>query len=419
VSVIFMLFSGVAWAQIIGEICGIAAQGDPVELEYYQKSDDMNRLMGQMKLEPQSLRVAVRELILRSKNSMSEQARRNVLKSLSGNLAGEVACEGPRFIKGRMFSMIHAPCSASATALAAIVTGLKSLTVPPVEALVASKNRLYILRSGTVCLNAASGDGGRRIMLPHWPTLTIVMKSSKNTTWNNDLLIRNPVLRENVTARTLVYVDADYIDKDTLTSILDDFPEVRGRFQLHYPPPPPSLIYISTQQDKKCVRINTIFATMRCGLLYVAKSGGFYPSGYPCEPFFLRRGDPVPARKTYGSEFSVGDLVRVKEGKQAGKEGAILRVNADGCMKIHVSIEDITKSYLPSELELVPNKTVLGSLEEESHGRRQHEENLQAGSAGVQTGELATKKDMEARFQKLEIKLDAVLARLPVPVLET
>jgi hypothetical protein len=111
--------------------------------------------------------------------------------------------------------------------------------------------------------------------------------------------------------------------------------------------------------------------------------------------------------------------VRVKEGKQAGKEGAILRVNADGCMKIHVSIEDITKSYLPSELELVPNKTVLGSLEEESHGRRQHEEKLQAGSAGVQTGELATKKDMEARFQKLEIKLDAVLARLPVPVLET
>jgi hypothetical protein len=36
-----MLFSGVAWAQIIGEICGIAAQGDAVELEYYHKSDDM------------------------------------------------------------------------------------------------------------------------------------------------------------------------------------------------------------------------------------------------------------------------------------------------------------------------------------------------------------------------------------------
>jgi potassium voltage-gated channel Eag-related subfamily H protein 7 len=36
VCVVFMLFAGVAWAHIIGEICGIAAAGDPVESEYHQ-----------------------------------------------------------------------------------------------------------------------------------------------------------------------------------------------------------------------------------------------------------------------------------------------------------------------------------------------------------------------------------------------
>jgi hypothetical protein len=50
--ILFMLFSGVAWAQIIGQICGIAAQGDPVEQAYYQNSDDINRLMDELKLIP-------------------------------------------------------------------------------------------------------------------------------------------------------------------------------------------------------------------------------------------------------------------------------------------------------------------------------------------------------------------------------
>jgi len=85
--------------------------------------------MAQMKLEPQSLRVAVRELILRSKASMAEQARRNVLKTLTGSLAGEVACVGPVFIKNRMVRTLHYPCPVSNACLAGIITNMCSITV--------------------------------------------------------------------------------------------------------------------------------------------------------------------------------------------------------------------------------------------------------------------------------------------------
>ena len=105
-----------------------------METEYYQKSDDMNRQMAQMKLEPQSLRVAVRELILRSKASMAEQARRNVLKTLTGSLAGEVACVGPAFIKNRMVRTLHTPCPVSNACLAGIITSMSSLTVSGLSA---------------------------------------------------------------------------------------------------------------------------------------------------------------------------------------------------------------------------------------------------------------------------------------------
>ena len=100
-----------------------------METEYYQKSDDMNRQMAQMKLEPPSLRVAVRELILRSKASMAEQARRNVFKTLTGSLAGEVACVGPVFIKNRMVRTLHNPCPVSNACLAGIITSMCSITV--------------------------------------------------------------------------------------------------------------------------------------------------------------------------------------------------------------------------------------------------------------------------------------------------
>jgi hypothetical protein len=40
-----VLISGVLWANIIGQICGIAAAGDPVLNEFHAVNDDLNRFM--------------------------------------------------------------------------------------------------------------------------------------------------------------------------------------------------------------------------------------------------------------------------------------------------------------------------------------------------------------------------------------
>jgi len=275
VCVIFMLFAGVSWAQIIGDICSIAAQGDPVDTEYYQKSDDMNRLMSQMKLEPQSLRIAVRELILRSKNSMAEQSRREVLKSLTGSLAGEVSAEGPRFLRELMFQTLHVPCRLSNACIAAILTSMRSVTVPPIESL-PGKDRMYVLRKGTVCLNAERGDGHRRLLLPHWAVLKIIMKSSQNTTWNADMFAVNPALRSYTTARTLSYVDADYIEKHVLLEVMEQ----------------------ASLEDKRAFRINTLFCVLKTGMIYCSTSCNSFPSGAPvCQP----DGTPICQARTLGN----------------------------------------------------------------------------------------------------------------------
>ena len=45
VIVVLVLTSGVLWAAIIGQICGIAAAGDPVLNEFHAVADDLNRFM--------------------------------------------------------------------------------------------------------------------------------------------------------------------------------------------------------------------------------------------------------------------------------------------------------------------------------------------------------------------------------------
>jgi hypothetical protein len=189
---------------------------------------------------------------------MAEQSRREVLKSLTGSLAGEVSAEGPRFLRELMFQTLHVPCRLSNACIAAILTNMKSVTVPPIEGL-PGKYRMYVLRKGTVCLNAERGDGHLRLMLPHWAVLKIVMKSSQNTTWNADMFAVNPALRSYTTARTLSYVDADYIEKHVLLEVMEQ----------------------AALEDKRAFRINNLFCVMKCGMIYCSTSGNSFPTGTP------------------------------------------------------------------------------------------------------------------------------------------
>jgi hypothetical protein len=252
----FMLFAGVSWAQIIGQICGIAAQGDPIEITYHRKLDDMNRLMRNLNLDT-TLCQAVREFVSRSRSSMRALQRRDVLRTLTGSLAGEVACEGPKFISQKMIRWLNRPAGGLSSGLhAKIVTSMDSETTAPIEC-IPPTNRLCVLRNGTVCLNAEPPNREvGRFYMKCAPILSIIMANSKNTTWNTDAMLHYSQLRDNTTARTLSYVDVDSLSIDTLHEILALFPE-----------------------DQAIFRRNVGWLAMFKGMMYLIASGGILPSG--------------------------------------------------------------------------------------------------------------------------------------------
>ena len=87
-------------------------------------------------------------------------------------------------------------------------------------------------------------------------TIVLCRLLYRNTTWNGDLFVTEECLRAKITARTLTYVDADYIEKETLGEVLERFPP-----------------------DKQALRMNTLWQAVSTGLLYVSYTGGTFPNG--------------------------------------------------------------------------------------------------------------------------------------------
>jgi hypothetical protein len=121
---------------------------------------------------------------------MCEEQRRGVLKTLTGTLAGDVAFGGgPSFLNQNMVGWLMKPVMIGPGKIhAAIVVNLKSKCYPPIECL-PPNNKMSILRSGTVCLNAmVEPTDPARLQLYDFPLLRILVKGAKDTTWNKDFV---------------------------------------------------------------------------------------------------------------------------------------------------------------------------------------------------------------------------------------
>lgn len=189
-SVVLMLLSGVAWAYIIGEICSIATNGNPVSVAYYASTDNMNRFMEEKRI-PKELRQRVRMFLMQSKVTLRQRNQNEIMAQLSPNLAGEMICRGQRWVKDRMvFWCRHA----SGEFLARLIVGMGCNTYPPKD-IIPPKDRMYVLQKGT-CF-----------------TESLIQISSKNTVWNQDFVLHNPLLRKGITARTITYVQVDFMDR--------------------------------------------------------------------------------------------------------------------------------------------------------------------------------------------------------------
>jgi len=200
------LLSGVAWANIIGQICGLAAAGDPVQHIFHQTNDDINRLMRDTNIQPH-MRQHVRLYLRHSKNAMRERARKDILKNLSPELSGQMAIMGQRWIKERMCFWVK---TCSPAFLALLITRMSCLAYAPKE-IIAANECMYILKKGT-CM-----------------TTRLMMKSSINTCWNIDFVLTHPAyrkIRQMVAGRTLTFVQVDVLSLETFEDLMScGFPE--------------------------------------------------------------------------------------------------------------------------------------------------------------------------------------------------
>jgi len=202
------LLAGIAWANIIGQICGIAASGDPVQMEFYQTNDDMNRLMRETNIDT-PMRHHIRNFLRHSKSAMRERARKSILTNLSPELCGQMAIQGQRWVKEEM---VFWTSVCSPAFLSILITKMGCSAFAPKE-IIPSNDSMYILKKGTVI------------------TTRVMMKSSPQTCWNVDVVLTSPGIKASgvcqmCAARTLTFVEVDVMSEDTFQWVMSEgFPE--------------------------------------------------------------------------------------------------------------------------------------------------------------------------------------------------
>jgi len=193
-----MFLSGFAWAIIIGELCGIFANGNEVMIDFHKNNDDMNLYMQQEML-PTKVRLQVREYLKRARDAKQVQASKAIIGNLNLKLAGQMYLK-ERWVKKRMVPWTRKAPSAF---IAKLIINMTCQTFPAQDCLPGA-NRMFVLRAGVIF------------------TDTLITMSSRTTVWNYDFMLFNPILKTNHAAQTLTYVIVEYLEKDFFMKTLEE-----------------------------------------------------------------------------------------------------------------------------------------------------------------------------------------------------
>ena len=152
--------------------------------------------MRDMKTENET-RELVRKFLSHAKNSMKEIHRRKVLGNLSPHLKGRVAGTGLRFIDEDMCVWLR---GGSSELKATLIASMRTEAFPPRES-IPPRDCMCILTSGTV--SAFSFHRGISKL--------ITAASSRNTVWNEDMVLDNHKLRHMLSSSTITFAEVDVL----------------------------------------------------------------------------------------------------------------------------------------------------------------------------------------------------------------
>jgi len=210
VCTIIIFISGISWAYVLGQVCGIVGSMGIMEQEFRKSMDDLNHMMKDRELS-YPMRRRLRSFFLSTKDINRHAQQQVLLHKMSPALQGEVAmattwiwlCKIP-FMQPLMEKAARQPRGDERTPywIVDIAVALKSAIYAQSEVFGKPKI-LYILQKGLI---------SRRMR---------VLRSG--AVWGEDFVLSEPKLMYSVTCYALTYVEVSFLDHATFFRIVNKY----------------------------------------------------------------------------------------------------------------------------------------------------------------------------------------------------
>jgi len=200
VCIMFFVISGVSWAYIIGAICRIIGNMDPLAAQFQSNMDLLNIMMEDYDLDPE-MRRRLRDYFDATRCIQRKTNQQSIIEALSPGLQGELAV----LLTQRWISRIWYFDTTDSVSLTEISQRLVPAVFSAGEKLVlrstfsSSQSALFVIVRGV------AGDGGKVHI--------------KNSVIGDDLIISNPILRRSDTAVAVTVVEVMYLKSEHLDEI--------------------------------------------------------------------------------------------------------------------------------------------------------------------------------------------------------
>jgi len=207
-----MIFvSGMSWAYVLGQVCGIVGSMGIMEQEFRKSMDDLNYMMQDREL-PQEMRRRLRSFFLSTKDMTRHTQQQLLLQKMSPALQGEVAM-ATSWIWLRKVPFM-------APLLDQVTMSMKSADerTPAyiVDIAIALQNAIYaqseIFGKPKILYILQKGLTSRRMR---------VLRSG--AVWGEDFVLSRPELLYSVTCYALTYVEVSYLHRDTFFRIVNRY----------------------------------------------------------------------------------------------------------------------------------------------------------------------------------------------------
>lgn len=212
-SIVFFILCGFGWAYIIGAICSIIGNMDPLTLQYQQNMDLLNIMMEDYNLQA-DMRKRLRKYFHATRYLQRQMNQKSVVEALSPGLQGELAV----LLTQRWMHQIWYLSNVEADAVTEISKRLFPMVFCTGEVLhlrgMSSSNNHSAL---FVIVKGVAGREGNIFI--------------RNSVIGDDVILYNSILRRTSKASAITFVEVMYLKSEYLEEIREAFPTVETRIR--------------------------------------------------------------------------------------------------------------------------------------------------------------------------------------------